>query len=136
MNKALEIGGRLVRSRWFWVAVAVTIALLLLWKYWSHVAAWFRRDLGNYDEGRVVPDEQLRSMARSLFAAVIGFGGGVSDKLEQLSALNDSDLRYLATFYKSLTTDGASLKEHIDDEWMPHTDLDDTLIARLNQMAL
>lgn len=131
------------------IALVVLIALYLLNKngrrWWTQLT---RRDLGNYAGQSAVEENsarqaQLQAMAHDALAAmnsVLLVGGvtmtGREAMLERLLALNDTELRYVAVFYASISEDGTSLKNDVDDEYMPFSSVDEQLVARLNQLAL
>lgn len=152
MKAALTILKKALSSRWFWYAVAAILVLLLLRKYWPRIKGYFARDFGNYTEGFLPPgstgtgpapagndpvsarQEELRAIARSTYEAIQG-AGFQTEAIEALSLLNDTELRYVAEFYRDALTRGTSLSEDIDNEWMWDTDVDDTVIARLRTLS-
>ena len=131
------------------VALLVLIAIYLVNKHgrrwWANIT---RRDLGNYAGQEPVRDNtarqaELQQMAHDALAAmhtVILVGGatytGREAMLERLLQLNDTELRYVATFYASINEDGTSLKQDVDDEYMPFSSIDEELVGKLNQLAL
>ena len=144
--------------------IGTIVALVLIYIIWRNGARWWdeitRRDRGNYEgqpsvtggtpatpgnpAGSPARQAELEKFARDTYAVLNStlFLGGVTAtgrefQLELLNALNDTELKYVATFYEhNVNTEGTSLRQDIEDEIMPATDIDERLIARLVQMAL
>lgn len=129
-----------------WVVVALLIIVFVFWRngrrWWANLT---RQDRGNYaGQNRVqsnpAREAELQAMAREAYRVMhilIVTGDQRERALADLLALNDTELRYVAVFYKnSVNPEGVSMRQDIDDEWMPFTDVDEKLIARLTQMAL
>ncbi len=121
------------------LVILVLIALLILYRkgpsWWAQL---FRRDLGDYSNPTPsdTRKKELEEFAREGFRDMSGlFPGDKEVWMEKLNALNDTELKYTAEFFPSVA-DGGSLKQWIDDELMPFASIDETLIARLNQMNL
>ena len=145
--------------------VVALILIYIVWEngadWWEKAT---RKDKGNYDgqppvdsnvpsnvpgnganpAGSAARQAELEKFARDTYAALNStlFLGGVTAtgreiQLELLNALNDTELKYVAMFYEhNVNTDGTSLRQDIDDEVMPATDIDERLVARLVQLAL
>ncbi len=144
--------------------VGTVVVLILVYIIWRNGKSWWdaitRQDKGNYEgqppvtggvpstpgnpAGSPARQAELEKFARDTYAALnstLFFGGvtatGREFQLELLNALNDTELKYVATFYEhNVNENGTSLRQDIDDEVMPATDIDERLIARLVQMAL
>ncbi|WKZ67166.1 MAG: hypothetical protein QY325_04370 [Flavobacteriales bacterium] len=157
MSAFAIILGKLLRNPWFWVAVAVIILLLLARK---HAARWsaalkraFARDAGDYSVGLtdgagrpVQPmsaeaqarQQEIKDMAQEAYAQM---NAGITDPgarqaaLEQLLSLNDTELRLAAREYNALSRN-ESLYAAIANEWMPFTEVDEQLMARLARIAM
>lgn len=141
--------------------IGTIVAIVLLVLVWRNGPRWWqlitKRDRGNYGDltpysevqaGKKQTNEarqaQLEQYARDTYKALnsILFIGGVTAtgreyQLELINALGDPELRFVAQFYESsVSSTGQSLRKDIEEELMPATDIDERLIARLNQMAL
>jgi hypothetical protein len=133
----------ILKSKWTWIIAAVLIAAYVLNKNGSR---WYanltRKDQGNYQGQEAVQsnparEAELQKMAQNAYSAINGIPGFDRDgMLLPLLSLNDTELRYVATFYaKNVQPDGSSLKENLQDEWLLG-DTGDQLIAKLTQLAL
>lgn len=141
--------------------IGTIVGLILIVLVWRNGKRWWqqltKQDKGHYadltsfaevqagkEQANAARQAQLEKMAQDTFTALNStlFLGGVTAtgreyQLELLMALNDSELRYVAQFYEhNASSTGQSLKQDLDDEFMPATDVDERLIARLNQLAL
>lgn len=141
--------------------IGTLMGLVLIVLVWKNGKRWWeqltKQDKGHYadltsfaevqagkEQANAARQAQLEKMAQDTFTALNStlFLGGVTAtgreyQLELLMALNDSELRYVAQFYEhNASSTGQSLKQDLDDEFMPATDVDERLIARLNQLAL
>jgi len=140
-GEALATGAMKVLSdKRFWIGVAILIALLLAKKYWNKLAGSFQADYGDYDDGALqeARKNELEGLANELYTAMhdISFGSALDDDhLLQLDQLTDRELKYVARFYKRAITRGVSLYQDINNEWMPFTDLDEMIMARLAQIG-
>lgn len=138
-----------------WRTWAVIGGLIILWMVYRNGKRWAqqittalgRRDEGNYAgqepvASNPVREAELTKLAEDTYTALnsILFFGGVTAtgrewQLEKVYTLNDTELRWLANRYKILAN-GVSLREDLEHEYMPFTDVDERLIARLQQLAL
>lgn len=141
--------------------IGTIVGLILIVLVWKHGKRWWeqltKQDKGHYadltsfaevqagkEQANQARQAQLEKMAQDTYTALnstLMIGGvtatGREFQLELINALNDSELRYVAQFYENnASSTGQSLKQDIDDEFMPATDVDERLIARLNQLAL
>ena len=141
--------------------IGTIVGLILIVLVWKNGKRWWeqltKQDKGHYadltsfaevqagkEQANAARQAQLEKMAQDTFTALNStlFLGGVTAtgrefQLELINALNDSELRYVAQFYEhNASSTGQSLKQDLDDEFMPATDVDERLIARLNQLAL
>lgn len=141
--------------------IGTIVGLILIVLVWKNGKRWWqqltKQDKGHYadltsfaevqagkEQANAARQAQLEKMAQDTFTALNStlFLGGVTAtgreyQLELLMALNDSELRYVAQFYEhNASSTGQSLRQDIEDEFMPATDVDERLIARLNQLAL
>lgn len=141
--------------------IGTIVGLILIVLVWKNGKRWWeqltKQDKGHYadltsfaevqagkEQANAARQAQLEKMAQDTFTALNStlFLGGVTAtgreyQLELLMVLNDSELRYVAQFYEhNASSTGQSLRQDIEDEFMPATDVDERLIARLNQLAL
>lgn len=140
---------RILTNKWLFIAIGVIIAILVLRR---HGKRWWtqatRTDRGNYagqeavrnNPARQAELDQMARDAQTAMHTVLIVGGttwtGREAVLERLLALNDTELRYVAQFYRSINESGNSLRVDVQGEWMPFTNVDERLVARLNQLAL
>lgn len=131
-----------------WTALGMIMLGFLLWRngkrWWQQMTT---RDQGNYEgqesvTSNPVREGELKQMAQDTYTALnstLMLGGttatGREWQLERIYALNDTELRWVAKRYEQLA-DGMTLHEDLDREFMPFTDVDERLIARLQQLAL
>lgn len=134
----------ILRNKWFWVLLAAVVVLLLVRANWNRIKALFTRDFGNYDEGFVTPtgsgqevdarQRELEALAQTTYAAIHGTPGAFgASHVDVLKALNDTELKFTATYYRQAITRGTKLSVDIDDEVLPFTD-EESLVARLQAM--
>ncbi|MBS1939746.1 MAG: hypothetical protein JST38_02575 [Bacteroidetes bacterium] len=141
--------------------IGTLMGLVLIVLVWKNGKRWWeqltKQDKGHYadltsfgevqagnEQANQARQAQLEKMAQDTYTALnstLMIGGvtatGREFQLELINALNDSELRYVAQFYEhNASSTGQSLKQDLDDEFMPATDVDERLIARLNQLAL
>lgn len=137
-QKMLE---NVLKSPWFWICVAIVVAFIVRanWnRWWGQLT---RTDRGNYDQD--ARNAELQQMARDAYTvinATLIFGGvtptGREATLEKLLHVNDSELRYIADFYKDINADGTSLSEDLTNEAMPFSNVKDQLLSKLTQLNL
>lgn len=140
---ALNTGKAILTSKLFWIGLAVLIAVLIVYAKYARIRAWlqgiFGKDHGDYQPGAITEERkaQLEAFARELHASMYGvdWSGDRVGLLRELVAINDNERRYVATYYADALTRGNSLREDIDAELLPLTDLDEeamNLLAALN----
>ena len=147
MNPA-TIATNVLKSKWTWIAIAI----LLLWVFArpAMASAWaklMRRDLGNYNQ---IPGTEpltnpynpriatLQQLAEELFAAMNGLPSFFDQRPElfaQANAINDTELKYLADYYKQVSG-GETLRTAVANEWSALGDSGDLLVARLLKLDL
>jgi hypothetical protein len=140
----------LFKNKWFWIALAAIIVLILVWKNQNRIKGWFSQivkiDGGDYTEGigdtetvNATPQEveakkkAIEDLARETYSNINGLGFGAVEVFAKILLLNDSELKYLSNFYKTISPN-ESLKDAIDNEVQPFTDQDELIITRLNQI--
>lgn len=144
MKNAISIAGN-------WRTWAVIGTLLIAFLIYRNGRRWLaqitRRDEGNYEgqssvNANAARKAELEKMAQDTYTVLnstLMLGGvtatGREWQLEQLLALNDTELRWVARRYAELD-DGISLKDAVDAEYMPFSNVDERLIVKLTQLAL
>ncbi|MBN4061665.1 hypothetical protein JYU20_00525 [Bacteroidales bacterium AH-315-I05] len=152
----MPVVAAILKNRWFWIAVVILIALILLNKYGRLIKVWLSPIRGDFQPGGITDKrkqelEDLASVAHSAIYSSTGnisipipipaFGyisGGetdVEEVLNKINTLNDNELYYVANYYKKSLTKGNSLYKDIDDEWMPFVNIDEKLMARLTELS-
>lgn len=142
---------RVKRWAYDWRTWGIIVLLVILWMLYRNGKRWWAqlttRDQGNYQGQPSVASNparqaELERMAQDLYTALhstLIIGGttatGREWMLEQILVLNDTELRWVAQRYAEIT-EGTSLRQDLEDEWMPMSDLDERLIAKLDQLAL
>lgn len=133
-----------------WIGLAILMVAIAIYRngprWWQQLK---RRDLGNYTGQEPVKDNpareaELQQMAADTYTAlhsVLMLSGvtatGREFQLELLLGLNDTELRYVARYYENTANpEGVSLKQDVNDEWMPFSDVKQRLVSRLNKLAL
>lgn len=142
VDAAQQVVAKVLASPWFWLVVALVVILIVR----KHGNRWWQRlatvDKGNYGghQGMNQADKaRVEQLAHDLFSAIDGLPAW-SDRRPTLFAtalgLNDTELRYLGTFYPQLAK-GRALSEDVAGEWVPgYGSTKNQLIARLRQIAL
>lgn len=136
MNPVATIALKLVRNRWFWIALLVLFALLMLRKYWPRITAYFRPDRADYSQDPALSEDEkrsLRQLAEDVFAEFDGITL-TTEQFDRLQPLDNTRLRYVAEQYR-IVSGGESLREAIDNEAIAG-DSDSIIIARLFRMGL
>lgn len=143
-DRALGIVGK-------WQTWVILAAIVCAWLVYRNGRRWWaqltNRDRGNYAGQSQVSanparEAELEQMAQDVFVALnstLMLGGvtatGREWTLERLLALNDTEIRWVAKRYAALAQ-GRSLRGDLENEWMPFSDVDERLIAKLQQLAL
>lgn len=127
------------RSKWFWIIVVVVLAI---WLIGPRVTQAIRRirtpDLGNYQghAGLNAADKaRVEALATEMREEIYGAPswGGRDDVAQRILAMNDTEIRYLATFYRQLA-EGNRLIDDVSAEWSWRGNIKDRLIAKLLQL--
>ncbi len=137
----------ILRNKWFWFAVAAVVLFFLLrgpiTRGWAALLRLGMKDGGDYSQGFGGEDEaarkkQLEALAQDAYDQLNA--GIVSPSkreaaLKALVDLNDTELRYAAKHYQLLSRD-TSLYQAVDAAWMALSDVDETLLGRLSNIAM
>lgn len=133
----------ILKSKWFWIILAVIIALIIINKHWDSIKqTLFERKITNYttdSSGKVIEvsqlDEQrLQRLADKIRSEASSWYGLDASDLEPVLELSDQELEQLAKYYKKAYS--ISLYQDIDNELMPFTQADEQLMTRLDRLAL
>lgn len=141
MNPAATIAKNIFSSRIFWLLVIVLLAVWLLGPRMKEFIRKLRTpDRGNY-AGQAAPNAadqaRLQELARRMREEIYTVLGWDERDIvaQQILAINDTELRYLAEFYAQIAQ-GNSLREDIEGEWSWNGEDKQRLIARLLQLNL
>jgi len=159
LSEAKDVALKVVRSKWFWVAVVLVILLIFVNRNWRKWKAKYGRDYGNYLD--VTPGDvpnyrrmDLEELAQAFADHIDGAGflasnipswmdfglGGVAtvsyDKnrdeiIIRMLELNDGELKYLAKYYRKGIGQG-SLYDALEAEKRPT----ETLESLLNKLQI
>ncbi len=132
---------KLVKNKWFWIILGSIIVLLILRKNWVYIKAKFSKSYGDFS-GEPILDArktELEGMASNLYNEIYelstGTTGSRSTAMDMISGLNDDELLYTARYYKKALTRGNSMYIDVDNELMPFTNSDETLMRRLSKIG-
>lgn len=137
----------ILRNRWFWYAVIAVVLFLLLRgpvvRGWAALKRAAMKDGGNYSEGftgesvdvRKAEIEALAQEAYNQLTAGIPSPWARERALHALADLNDTELRHAAKHYKNLRRD-RTLYQDVDAASMPFSNVDETLMGRLANIAM
>ena len=136
---------RLLRNKWFWIILFSIIALIIIRRYWDKMSTKVGSRLGpqhgDWQQGTITEGRkaQLQKYAQDVYdvlACWYCLSGG-EKQLQKLAYLNDNELEYVARYYEQNVSDNKeSLYHDIDDEWLGGTDVDESILTRLNQLGL
>lgn len=138
----MEIVVSLLKNKWFWIILAIIIILVVLNRNWNIIKdKLFDKRNPSYtvdEEGNKIQVTELDKIR--LDKLVVATNVAVNSALgmdyshfEPLLDLTDQELEYVAKSYKS--SYNVSLYQDIDDEWLPFTQGDEKLQARLDKLG-
>lgn len=129
---------KIVKNKWFWIGLGLLIIIFYVWRNWDKLKSKFGVITGDFQPGDITDKRKgtLESLAQDTYDSIYSATGDTGDTLEKVNALNDSELDYLARYYKKALTRGNTLYEDVDDEFMPWDDVDETLMGKLNRLGL
>ncbi|MFA5408075.1 MAG: hypothetical protein WC343_04810 [Bacilli bacterium] len=132
----------MLKNKWFWYAVIAIIVLIILKRNMYVIKQWLRgRDVSDTNslEGNLdtVRKESLKGMANAMWEDMDGLNLSGHDTAlwNSVYATTDTELIYLAKYYKRYVRNGVSLYEDIGDELMPGTDIDEKIRTRLSKVG-
>lgn len=138
----MEIVASLLRSKIFWIVVAIIILLIIINKNWPAIKdKLFERKIATYakdDQGNVIKVSELdkpriQKIVDEMRVASQTWDGLYYDDLKPLLDLTDQELDYAADIYKQ--SYGVSMYSTVEKAWMPATQADQELMARLDKLA-
>jgi len=84
-------------------------------------------------------EKQLKLLADEIYKSIyssVSYPTFYRDEiLEQINRITDTELEYLSKYYKKFLTQGVWLYTDIDNEFMPHTSIDETIMSRLSKIG-
>ncbi len=150
LGLAGKTAGTVLRSKWFWIAIGAFLVFLIIWKYRRFFqASKISQSAGEKD---IIPKtkedkpsdyaysskEEIETLANKLYNAIydpLGSEGTTIGLLEEANLLTDNELVYLSKHYRKFVTKDNWLYEDIDDEWLPLTSIDETVMTRLSTVG-
>lgn len=131
----------ILKNKWFWTVVVLIILLLVLRRNWSRIKNLFQRDFGDYGDYKIDKEAKtrLQELAENLYSQIYSnFSVGIDKRSKYMTdamALTDTELKWLARYYRTALTKGTCLFKDIDEEWMPVDSVDEELMARLAKIG-
>ena len=155
MPAALAILQKIVTSRWFWIAIIAILLFFVIRKNWGVIKRFFQQSDVDKSEGEdnTIPDDigskppgyqysskqEIKSLAQDIYTGIYATAtegsGFIISKLEEANKLTNNELKYLSEHYRKFVTKDTWLYSDIDDEWMPFTTIDETMMARLTKVG-
>lgn len=84
-------------------------------------------------------EKQLEFLADEIYKSIYASASYPTfyrdEVLKQINQVTDTELKYISKYYKKFLTQGTWLYTDIDDEVMPHTSIDETVMARLSKIG-
>lgn len=135
----------ILTNKTFWYGLGGLILVYILYRNWSSIKQLFGKDYGVYsgDTGTYTPSgipeqrqAELKALAQELYDKIYGVTTFTDKETSfiKANALNDTELKFLAQYYKSALTRSDSLYHDVDSEFMPFTSEDETLLSRLSAL--
>lgn len=146
MNYALTYGAQLLRNKFFWYAIIAVVFYVVIKRNYYKLQEWTApswTEPTTNGTGQVITISaqrlfRLRELAGLLKLNIYSYYGfTATDVLQEVSYLTDTELKYVARYYKEvLLKNKTTLYADLDDEILPGTDADDRILNRLTQMGL
>lgn len=135
----------ILKNKWFWIILAIIIIIIIINKNWETIESkLFDRKIANYArdaEGNIIKVTELDKPRLNAIADRIRVrsqdhitGGLWAEDLQPALDLTDQELEYTAKYYK--TAYNITLYKAVSEAWMPFTQTDQELMARLDKLAL
>jgi hypothetical protein len=129
------------KNKWFWIIVASIIILLIVRRNWSKITSIFQRDFGDYGDYKINENDEarLKELAENLYQQIYSnFSISIDKRAKYMTdalALTDTELKWLARYYRTALTKGTCLFKDVDEEWLPIDSVDEDLMARLAKIG-
>lgn len=136
---------KLFKNKWFWIILISIIVLIFIrrnWSKWSFKAKGrFGPQHGDWQPGTITDARKsvLEGLARELYDAIYSGWGATIERgpiFNKVAYLNDNELEYTANYYKSAITKTNSLYYDVDEEYMPYSNSDEELMAKLSAIGV
>lgn len=128
---------KLIKTREFQNLV---IVLFIVW-FVFFVAKRLRLDKGRIakvDKSNLDNNVNYSGLARRLYNTMNGLSiSGKTDAMNTLLELNDDEFKEVYNLFNGfINKSSETLRDWIEDEWMPHTQTDEEVIRRINSLGL
>jgi hypothetical protein len=137
-----QLGTKVLTSKWTWIVLVLILIILFSRGPIKRLIAKLQRiDRGNYDtrlNDNNPRTAELQKLTEDLYAAIDGAPGWNDTRPElfrQALAINDTELRYVANYYKQISG-GESLRDAVNGEWSVLGDSRQRLVAALLKLNL
>ena len=141
MEKIFAIILKVLKSKWFWIGLAILIVLIILHKNFDiisdKVKVWFKQTHGDFGECSLTANDKttIESIAKQLREKI--YGNFIAEDRETIldtcNSLNDCQFKYLINYYNKYL---GNAYEDVDWEVMPFTSADETFLSRIVGMGL
>lgn len=131
----------LLKSKYFWIGLAILIVLIIAHKYWDiisdKVKGAFTQIHGDFGECSLTDNDKttIEEIAKQLREKIYG-NFAAEDRetiLETCNGLNDCQFKYLVTYYNKYL---GNAYEDVDWEFLPATNEDEIFLSRIVGMGL
>ncbi len=138
----MDIISSLLKNKYFWIGLAILIVLIIIHRQWPIIKSkLFEQKNPSYatdENGDVIKVTQLDQsrldkMVVDTRTAITKLTGMEYGDVDTLLALTDQELEYVTKKYKASYS--TSLYEDVNDEYMPFTNKDEELMARLDKIG-
>ena len=139
----LEFLRKILTNKWFWIGLGIIILLLILKRYWYKFERFFQRtdiDLAPGETGNLTIDKKsdLKDLASRLYSDIYDtpITGHTTQLYKDANSLTDTELKYMAKYYRQHLTQGIYLYEDVNDEvFNIFTNVDSKLMAHLAKVG-
>lgn len=134
-----------IQRNWKWILVVIVIIVVYyaIRRNWYTIKFWFQpRDIdvapGETTNISSSNEMQLKNLAQRIYTDIYDtpfWGGHNYSVYEEAMALSDSELLFMAKFYRTKLTRGVTLYDDMNNEVYVFTDLDTALKSRLSKIG-
>ncbi len=143
MGTALEFLKKLFTNKYFWYVLGALLVFLIIRKYWGKVERLFQPSDIELEEGETgkltaSTESTLKTVAAGLYSDLYDtpITGHNLPFYKAVNDLSDTELKFLAKYYRKNLTQGVYLYSDIDDDWFPFTtNVDSMLMAHLAKIG-